>query len=116
MQGTVKHQKSISVWGRFSWNGFGDLHRVKGILTGTEYRKILIHHMVPSANRLNPEGFIFQQDNDPKHTSNVVKKYLQNKKIEAMNWPAQLPGGFKSDCMLSRCKAVIQSKGWPTKY
>ena len=91
MQGTVKHQKSINVWGCFSWNGVGDLHRVKGILTGTEYRKILIHHMVPSANRLNPEGFIFQQDNDPKHTSNVVKKYLQNKKIEVMNWPAQSP-------------------------
>ena len=58
MQGTVKHQKWINVWG-FSWNGAGDLHRVKGILTGPEYRKILIHHMVPPANRLNPEGFIF---------------------------------------------------------
>ena len=89
MQGTVNHQKSINVWGCFSWKGVGDLHWVKGILTGPEYRKILIHHMVPSANRLNPEGFIFQQDNDPKHTSNVVKKYLQNKKIEVMNWPAQ---------------------------
>ena len=75
----------FNVWGCFSWNGVGDLHRVKGILTGTEYRKILIHHLVPSANRLNPEGFIFQQDNDPKHTSNVAKKYLQSKKIEVMN-------------------------------
>ena len=91
MQGTVKHQKSINVWGCFSWNGVGDLHRVKGILTGEEYRQILIHHMVPSANRLNPEGFIFQQDNDPKHTSCVVKKYLQNKKIDVMEWPAQSP-------------------------
>ena len=72
-------------------NGVGDLHRVKGILTGSEYRKILIHHFVPSANRLNSEGFIFQQDNDPKHTSNVAKKYLQNKKIEVMNWQPQSP-------------------------
>ena len=55
----------FNVWGCFSWNGVGDLHRVKGILTGPEYRKILIHHLVPSANQLNPEGFIFQQDNDP---------------------------------------------------
>ena len=78
MQGTVKHQRSINVWGCFSWNGVGDLHRVKGILTGTEYRKILIHHRVPSANRLNPEGFIFQHDNDPKHTSNVVTRNNNN--------------------------------------
>ena len=46
-------------------------------MTGPEYRKILIHHLVSSANRLNPEGFIFQQDNDPKHTS--------------MNWQPQSP-------------------------
>ena len=39
MQGTVKHQKSINVWGCFSWNGVGDLHRLNGILTGPEYRK-----------------------------------------------------------------------------
>ena len=40
MQGTVKHQKSINVWRCFSWNGVGDLHRVKGTMTGEVYRKI----------------------------------------------------------------------------
>ena len=89
MQGTVKHQKSINVWGCFSWNGVGDLHRLKGMESG--YLKILIHHMVPAANRLNPEGFIFHKNNNPKHTRNVVRRYLQNKKIEMMNWPAQSP-------------------------
>ena len=64
----------------------------KGYFDGARLPKILIHHLVPSANRLNPEGFIFQQDNDPKHTSyNVAKKYLQNKKIEVMNWQPQSP-------------------------
>ena len=54
----------FNVWGFFSWKGVGDLHRVKGILTGPEYRKILF---------------------------NVAKKYLQNKKIEVMNWQPQSP-------------------------
>ena len=54
--------RSQSMYGGvFSWNDVGDLHRVKCILTGPEYRKILIHHMVPLANPLNPEGFIFQK-------------------------------------------------------
>ena len=86
-----KSSKTIQKFGCLSLNGVGDLHRVKGILTGPEYRKILIHHLVPSANRLNSEGFIFLQDNDPRHTSNVAKKRLQNKKIEVMNWQPQSP-------------------------
>ena len=60
MQGTVKHQKLINVWGCFLWNGVGALHRVKGILTGVRYRQILIHHLIPSANKLCPDGFLFQ--------------------------------------------------------
>ena len=86
-----KHQKSINVWGCFSWNGVGALHRVKGILTGVRYRQILIHHLIPSANKMCPDGFLFQHDNDPKHTSEVVKSYVRNKKVHVMEWPAQSP-------------------------
>ena len=89
MQATVKHP--INVWGCFSWNGVGHLHRVKGLMTGEMYTQILIHHLVPSANWLCPRGFVFQHDNDPKHTSGVVSKYLANKKIDVMRWPAQSP-------------------------
>ena len=62
MQGTVKHQKSINVWGCFSWNGVGDLHRVKGKMTGPVYRQILIQHL---------NNFVFQHDNDPKLNTQV---------------------------------------------
>ena len=91
MQATIKHQKSINVRGCFSWDGVGDLHRVKGLMTGEMYRQILIRHLVPSANRLCPRGFVFQHDNDPKHTSGVVSKYHANKKVDVMQWPAQSP-------------------------
>ena len=33
----------------------------------------------------------FNDRNDPKHTSGVVSKYLANKKIDVMRWPAQSP-------------------------
>ena len=85
MQGKVKHQKSVNVWGCFSWNGVGDLYRVKGIMTGPVYCQILIHHFVPSARQLCGNNFVFQHDNDPKHTSRVVQQYLANKKVTLYN-------------------------------
>ena len=84
MQGKGKHQKSVNVWGCFFWNGVGNLHRVKEIMTGPVYRQILIHHLVPSARRLCGNNFVFQHDNDPKHTSGVVQRYLANKKVNVM--------------------------------
>ena len=91
LQGTVKHEKKVMVWGCFSWNGVGSLYRVKGIMKKEQYRQILIHHMRPSASRLHGNDYIFQHDNDPKHTSNVIKNYLQNQGIEVLPWPAQSP-------------------------
>ncbi|KAG0821268.1 hypothetical protein G6F17_014362 [Rhizopus arrhizus] len=31
---------------------------------------------------------IFQHDNDPKHTSKVVKEYLQKQSYTVLQWPA----------------------------
>ena len=77
------------VWGCFLWNGVGSFYRVKGIMKKEQHREILIHHMRPSAKRLNGNDFIFQHDNDLKHTSNLVKNYLQNQRIEVLSWPPQ---------------------------
>ena len=63
----------------FTSHGAGDFHRIVGIMDQHIYRQILIDHMVPSAERLFPDGdFIFQHDNDPKHTARLVKEYLAN--------------------------------------
>ena len=40
---------------------------------------------------LNPPGIIFQQDNDPKHTSKKVKEWLEEHDFRTMVWPAQSP-------------------------
>lgn len=32
-----------------------------------------------------------QQDNDPKHTSNSTKKWLQQHRIRLLEWPSQSP-------------------------
>ena len=48
LQGTVKHNKKIMVWGAFAAHGVGHLHRIEGTVDRHVYRQILFHHMKPS--------------------------------------------------------------------
>lgn len=96
LQATVKHGGgSLQVWGCISANGVGDLVRINGVLNAEKYRQILIHHAIPSGRRMIGPKFILQHDNDPKHTANVIKNYLQRKEeqevLEVMVWPPQSP-------------------------
>lgn len=88
---TIKHDKSIMVWGCFGWNGVGNLHVINGTLTSAKYVRILKDHMVPSAERLFQDDYIFQQDNDPKHTAKNTKSWFESNRIELLNWPPQSP-------------------------
>lgn len=157
--GTVKHDVKINVWGCFSYDGVGTLYWVDGNMDSKQYCKILREAMVPSADESFPEGeFIFQQDNDPKHTSSMTYEWLDGKGIDYMEWPPYSPDlnpienlwsilkhrmidrKCKNeeelwqcvqeawydipidkirgliDSMERRCRAVINKKGYPTKY
>ena len=89
---TIKHGGgSIMVWGAFSAHGVGPLSHIDGTMTGEVYRNILRDTMRPYARRTMPRGFLFQHDNDPKHTSRVAKTWLLQNKIRTLEWPAQSP-------------------------
>ena len=76
---TVKHRGgSITVWGAISASGTGDLVKMYGIMDKKVYHNILVRHRIPSGSRLIGLGFIFQEDNNPKH-SNYCQNYLRQK-------------------------------------
>jgi transposase len=80
------------VWGCFTYAGVGILHRINGIMKKEQYKYILQYKMIPSAQRLFAgNNWIFQQDNDPKHTARINKAYLLNKQVQTLDWPAQSP-------------------------
>lgn len=130
-----------------------------GILDASLYHSILQRQMMPRLQILFPDqNCFFQQDNDPKHTAGINKKYLSNKRIKIMDWPSQSPDlnpienlwsilNFNlrnrkpnneaklfqclqdewnalpinllqklADSMPRRCQAVIDAKGYSTKY
>ena len=93
---TMKHGGgNILVWGCFSGHGIGDLKRIDGRMDKEMYHQILIRHGVPSGLRLVGQGFVYQQDNDPKHTAKLCKTYFDKNEAEGMlqnlNWPPQSP-------------------------
>ncbi|KAK3558689.1 hypothetical protein QTP86_024498, partial [Hemibagrus guttatus] len=90
---TVKHGGgNIMLWGCFSAKGPGRLIRVKERMNGAMYREILSKNLLPSARALKMKrGWVFQQDNDPKHTARATKEWLREKHFKVLEWPSQSP-------------------------
>jgi transposase len=82
---------SVMVWGAFSRNGTGPIHRIDGIMDRFVYLQILRDILEPYAEDFLPLNWVFQQDNDPKHTARIVKQWLQDRHITILDWPAQSP-------------------------
>ena len=82
----------MNAWGCFTSSGVGCWYKIPGIMDSNMYKQILIHQLIPSANELfKDKSWVFQQDNDPKHTANNVKNYLKKKKLVVFSWPTQSP-------------------------
>lgn len=90
---TVKHGGgSVMVWGAVAASGVGNLVFVEGIMDRFQYKSILEHNLKPSVEKLClGTSWIFQQDNDPKHTSQVVKDWLLYYAPRQLYSPPQSP-------------------------
>ena len=53
---------------------------------------ILKQHLKTSVRKLKrSHKWVFQMDNDPKHTSKVVAKWLKDNKVKVLEWPSKSP-------------------------
>ena len=82
---TVKHGgDSVTVWGCFTRRRIGRLHILDRTMDRLYYHEILERNLLPSIANFGFSGdFTFMHDNDPKHTSVLIKEWLvkQHKKI-----------------------------------
>ncbi|CDQ60928.1 unnamed protein product [Oncorhynchus mykiss] len=81
------------LWGCFAAGGTGALHKIDGIMREENYVDILKQHLKTSDRKLKlGRKWVFQMDNDAKHTSKVVAKWLKDNKVKVLEWPSQSPG------------------------
>lgn len=89
---TVKHGGgNVMVWGCFRHGKIGPLHLIEQIMDRFVYLDILNEVLLPHVREGKLSDWIFQQDNDPKHTSGVVKDFFTEKNIRLLEWPSQSP-------------------------
>ncbi|GFV33453.1 tc1-like transposase protein [Trichonephila clavipes] len=73
-------------------NGVGKLCFIDGIMTARTYIDILSHNLQSSAQKLGlGTSFVFQQDNDPKHTANLTREWLLYNSPSQLKTPPQSP-------------------------
>ena len=81
VQGTVKFGGgNVKVWSCMSWHGPGYIAMIDDTLDSELYIQILEEDLRMSLEEweLAQGEFIFQHDNDPKHTAKVTKQYLES--------------------------------------
>ncbi|KAK3560546.1 hypothetical protein QTP86_010951 [Hemibagrus guttatus] len=67
---------------------------MEGSQSGQEDEKLLQINNKPvsEARALKMKrGWVFQHDNDPKHTTRAMKEWLRKKHFKVLEWPSQSP-------------------------
>jgi len=87
----AKHPVKVHVWAGISMRGRTGICIFEGIMDASVYVDILQKTLLPFLEQVYPDGHRFMQDNDPKHTSRLGKRFLTDNHVEWWKTPPESP-------------------------
>ena len=84
----------VHVWAGISTRGATQVCIFSGCMESLGYQDILRRNLLPFTTEVFPDGHRLWQDNDPKHTSNSTKKWMQENGINHWPTPPKSPVSF----------------------
>lgn len=113
---TIKHGGgNIMVWGCVTGRGMGRLVKVDGIMRAENYVEILEDGLLGSLKdlgirRTGNSSAIFQQDNDPKHTSRLAQNWFKKRRFHLLSWPPSSPDMNIIEHVWDQLDALIRAR------
>ena len=107
-----RHGPKLHFWGAISARGTTRLQIFEGRLNSRRYVRIL-RQRKGEMERLYPEGYWFQQDGSPCHTSQFTRNYLNQNFAYILSWPPYSPDMSPIENIWAWLKAEI-SKDRPS--
>jgi hypothetical protein len=85
--------RSVMIWGCMTTFGLGAWYKIESRMDKHPYKFIWNFWLWSTLKNYNldPNRLAFQHDNDPKHTSKTMPKWLASQPFEFLQWSAQSP-------------------------
>ena len=87
----AKHPVKVHVWAGISKRGPTGICIFEGIMDAPLYVEVLRQTLLPFINKIYPINHRFMANNDPKHTSNEAKEFLEASGVNWWRTPAKSP-------------------------
>jgi len=105
-----KNRQKVHVWGAISVKGALTCHTFRCNLNGPYYVHILENYLLPAARQQFRRNWCLQQDNDPKHTSNISKQFINNNVPQLLDWPSNSPDANPIENIWSIVKRKVEKR------